>query len=149
MVRGVFGGAGGSSLVELALVLPVMMLSLLGIIDFGRVFYASAEVSNAAHAGAIYGSRTVSLSNDTVGMQTAATGDAADLSGMTTTGTVTCQCSEGGSSVNCQTAGMSCGMTTPLIFVTVTASMKLKPLVSWPGIPNPITINSSATMRAQ
>jgi Flp pilus assembly protein TadG len=149
MPRRVFGETQGSSLVELAFVLPVLMVVLLGIIDFGRVFYTSAEVANAAHAGAIYGSRTLSLANSTTGMQTAATTDAADTTGMTSTASVVCECTQGGSVVICQTAQSSCGLTIPLVYVTVTTSAKLTPLVPWPGIPNPITVNATAKMRAQ
>lgn len=39
---------GGQSLVEIALVLPVLLLMLLGIFDFGRAIYAFNAVSNSA-----------------------------------------------------------------------------------------------------
>lgn len=45
----------GQSLVELALILPVLMLVLVGIFDFGRAFYAYNALSNAAREGARYG----------------------------------------------------------------------------------------------
>ncbi len=45
----------GQSLVELALILPVLILVLLGILDFGRAFYAYNAISNAAREGARYG----------------------------------------------------------------------------------------------
>lgn len=47
--------ARGQSLVELALILPVLMLVLVGILDFGRAFYAYNAISNAAREGARYG----------------------------------------------------------------------------------------------
>jgi len=45
----------GQSLVELALALPVILLILFGIIEFGRAFLIYSEVSNAAREGARLG----------------------------------------------------------------------------------------------
>jgi Flp pilus assembly protein TadG len=42
----------GQSLVEFALILPVLLLILMGVIDFGRAIYAYNAVSNAAREGA-------------------------------------------------------------------------------------------------
>jgi TadE-like protein len=51
-------GAGrGQSVVEFALILPVMLLLLAGAIDLGRAFYAYVAVENAAKEGALYGAR--------------------------------------------------------------------------------------------
>lgn len=46
----------GQSLVELAIILPILLIILLGIIDFGRVFYAYVTITNASREGARYGS---------------------------------------------------------------------------------------------
>lgn len=43
----------GQSLVELALILPVLMLLVAGTIDLGRIFYSQVTVANAAREGAI------------------------------------------------------------------------------------------------
>ena len=45
---------GGQSLVEFALALPVLLLILLGLADFGRAFYYTTTIANAARAGAEY-----------------------------------------------------------------------------------------------
>jgi hypothetical protein len=45
----------GQSLVEFAMVLPVFMLIVLAILDFGRVVYASHVVANCACEGARFG----------------------------------------------------------------------------------------------
>lgn len=47
--------AEGDSLVEFALILPVLMLILMGIFDLGRAFYAYNVIANAAREGARYG----------------------------------------------------------------------------------------------
>lgn len=45
---------GGQSLVELALALPVLLLILLALADFGRAFYYTTILTNAAREGAAY-----------------------------------------------------------------------------------------------
>jgi Flp pilus assembly protein TadG len=48
--------AGGQSLVEFALVLPIFLLMMFGVIDAGRYVFANSAVSNAAREGARLGS---------------------------------------------------------------------------------------------
>jgi TadE-like protein len=43
--------SSGQDLVEYAIVFPVLMLLLLGIIDFGRIIYSYNAISNAAREG--------------------------------------------------------------------------------------------------
>jgi len=138
----------GTALAELALVTPLLCLLLCGSIDLGRIFYASIEVANAAHAGAAYGARTVSLANDTAGMKTAALNDAPDYSSITAAGSYVCQCPSTGTNVNCTNWQGNC-LAAPQILVTVTTSMQVYPMIPWPGVPNPVTVSSSATIRAR
>jgi len=49
----------GQAMLELALVLPVLLLLTIGLIEFGRVAYYSIEVSDAARAGAQYGAQSL------------------------------------------------------------------------------------------
>ncbi len=44
----------GQSLVEFALTLPVMLILVLGAVDFGRLFYAWVTIHNAARVAANY-----------------------------------------------------------------------------------------------
>ena len=46
----------GQGLVELILVFPLLLLVLLGIIDFGRVYFAYVTITNASREGARYAS---------------------------------------------------------------------------------------------
>ncbi len=46
----------GQSLVELALMMPVLMFILAGMLDVGRAYYAYETITNAARVGAGYGS---------------------------------------------------------------------------------------------
>jgi hypothetical protein len=47
---------GGQGLVEFALVLPVFLLIVFGMIDVGRVIWATDDITNAAREGARYAS---------------------------------------------------------------------------------------------
>ena len=44
----------GQSVVELALVFPLLILILLGTVDVGRIFYVTVSLNDAAEEGAIY-----------------------------------------------------------------------------------------------
>jgi Flp pilus assembly protein TadG len=47
----------GSSLTELALILPVLALMVMGIVDLGRAFHDYVVITNASRVGARYASR--------------------------------------------------------------------------------------------
>ncbi|MGY3564733.1 TadE/TadG family type IV pilus assembly protein [Sinomonas sp. RB5] len=65
----------GAAAVEFALVLPVLILLVLGIVDFGRVFNAQQTLTFAARAGA----RAMVLQNSTSAAITAAQNGASTL----------------------------------------------------------------------
>jgi Flp pilus assembly protein TadG len=52
-----YGKRKGQALVELALTLPLILLLILGAMDFGRMFYHKIILTNAAREGANYLSR--------------------------------------------------------------------------------------------
>ncbi len=72
----------GQAFVELALVLPIFILLLVGAAEVGRIAFASIEVSNAARAGVSYGAQNHATASDTTGIQTAATQDETDLTAL-------------------------------------------------------------------
>ncbi len=95
----------GQSLVEFALVLPILALFLVIAVDFGRIYFTYIEVTNAAREGAAFGA--VSPSNS-AGIETAALqetnsqGQAGEnRSGIAVT--PTCKDS-GGTAINCTDA---------------------------------------------
>ena len=51
------GVSRGQSMVELALVLPLLVLLMLIAIDFGRIYFSYIEINNAAREGAKYGAQ--------------------------------------------------------------------------------------------
>ena len=136
----------GASLVELALVLPILFLLLMGAVDYGRAFYLAMEVSGAAQAGAEYGSL---YPTDSTGMVSAAQADAPNVSNLSVaTPAYGCECADGTAySTNCTTMP-SCPSNNIVYRVTVATSATYAPLFPWPNIPSSMFLSSSATMRA-
>jgi Flp pilus assembly protein TadG len=144
----------GDSLVEMALLLPILTMLLLGTVDLGRLAYMSIEVSNAARAGVQYGQQNSSTWSNVTGMQTAATNDATDLvaansGNLTAVATYWCQCSDGSAVVpSCSPSPTSCAGTHRVNYVKVVATATYKPWFPCPGIPSSTTLTSQAVMRA-
>jgi Flp pilus assembly protein TadG len=134
----------GSSLVEIAFFLPLLLLLLMGVVDFGRAYYLANEVAGAAHAGAIYGSQNIT---DTTGMQNAAKLNAPDVSGLSATASWGCECSDGTHSSASCTLTPTCSVNV-VYYATVTATATYKPIVPWTGINSSMTMTRSATMRS-
>src|ERR1019366_2064428 len=120
----------GQSLVELALLTPILLLLLLGVVELGRFAYISILVGNAAEAGAMYGAQSLPNSADTSGIQTAATSDfqnGQSLTGLNVTSSNVCDCDSSGAPgtpVSCTGAGAgSCAASRNwVVTVQVTAS---------------------------
>jgi Flp pilus assembly protein TadG len=135
----------GSSVLELSLITPLLLLLLFGAIDVGRAYYLSMEVVGAAHAGATY---AVGRPSDTTGIRAAALADAPDVPGLTvSTPTYGCECSDGGSySANCGTTPTCSNNVVYLVKVTATATYKS--WFPWPGLPPTFSMSNSASMRS-
>jgi Flp pilus assembly protein TadG len=83
------GGANsdrGAAAVEFALLLPLLLLIVFGIIDFGRAINAQITITQAAREGA----RALSLPGGAATYQTRAQNAAIGLSGVTVTPIATC-----------------------------------------------------------
>ncbi len=137
----------GSSLLELALVLPFLLLLLLGVVDFSRGYYLGLEVSAAAHAAALYGSQH---DTDITGMQNAALADASDVPNFTSssvTASYGCECSDGSSASASCSVVPTCA-TNVVDYVQVATSATYNVLFPWPGVPASLTLSGNARMRA-
>jgi Flp pilus assembly protein TadG len=141
----------GAALVELAFVLPILLLLVIGAVDFGRAYYTKLEVVNAAHAGAEYGSQ---YPKDTVGITKAAKQSASDLSSLTVPSVAyVCECSDGSLKSDSCSSKPACTANatvsaTPVYKVSVTTASVYSTLVPWPGIPTTMPMSSTAVIRA-
>jgi Flp pilus assembly protein TadG len=132
---------GGQTVVEVALLLPILLLLLVGVIEIGRYAYFDILIANAARAGAQYGAQSLIQAADVAGIRTAAQNDG--LAAMTITATQECGCAAGALG-GCPT-GAVCPQ--PLVYVQVTATDRYNSLFRYPGIPRSLTLTSTVTMR--
>ena len=111
----------GAAAVEFALVLPILILLVFGIIEFGFVFNRWLTVTHAAREGV----RVYSLTGDVVQAQTAGQDAAPDLAG-----SVTCT----GTMPTPSQVSMTCSTVYDVSLVVIEA---------------PVTVRSHATMRRE
>jgi Flp pilus assembly protein TadG len=135
----------GGALVELAVVTPVVLLLAIGVIDYGRVYFTSVAVANAARAGAEYGTAMPANQVDTVGIRTFAQLDGAEAGSISIVATTIYKC--GGTVVS---ASATCaGYGVPRVYVEVTATKAVTMFLKHVGLPATVTVARTATFRAQ
>ncbi len=144
---------------EFAVILPLLVMFVVGIADFGRYAYASIEVANAALAGARYGAQNSITACDKAGMVAAATADAANIAGMTVTASgnstncsanALCACSNNLQTLAACNSSAITGCTSPnrvIQYVKVVTSATIRPIFKYPGFPASLTLKGQATMR--
>ena len=112
----------GQSLVELALMLPVLVLLLVVALDFARMFNMSMALTDAARAGAQWGAQNRANAANTLGIEQAGCNSMADYPctpGANITASSFCQCAGSSGTISCTSPG---GCTFVQNFVTVTAN---------------------------
>jgi Flp pilus assembly protein TadG len=135
----------GQSVLELALLAPLLLLMLVGTIEIGRFAYFAIEATSAARAGAQYGMQSLTDSRDIRGIQLAASHDAPELQHLSVTPKNLCACSNRPSHyVGCPA---QCGTGHPVVFLQVDATVQVLPLFHYPGLPSTFTASGKAIMR--
>jgi Flp pilus assembly protein TadG len=135
---------GGQALIELGLLVPVLMLLLVGAVEFGAAAYAAIEVSDAAGAAISYGAQNSITAADTTGIQTAAQNDAPDITLGTTTVSTSCICSNGTASTCLKT---DCSTSNIETILTVQTQTTFTPWVHVPGLPSSYTFYGHAVRK--
>ncbi|TAK64792.1 MAG: hypothetical protein EPO22_05460, partial [Dehalococcoidia bacterium] len=110
-------GERGQSLAELGVLLPILLILVLGAIDFGRAYYSSQAVDNAARTGAQYAAVSTANAGDLDGIRTAAQQETSTLPHSPT--------------VTATTGTDGRGKT----YSRVTVSYNFTTLIAWPGLP--------------
>lgn len=145
-------GSPGTAAVEFALVAPVLILLLVGTLDFGFAYWEKTDLDDAAWAGAVYATEHESLAGVS-GAMTSASGlswvtatvgqpfygcpNSASQSGVTG---ITVETSK---SATCGSGGSS------RTYLTVTATTHYSLILPYPGFTDPMTLTSTATARIQ
>ncbi len=136
----------GQSVVELAILVPFLVLVLQVAADFGRLFYLSVELNGAARAGAQYGANSVTTAADSSGMVAAAQLGGPNVQNMNVTATQ-CTCVSGTSIVACPAS--YCTAIPMATYVQVTTSASFHPLITYPGLPATVPLNAQAILPVQ
>jgi len=134
--------------VEVAVAMPLLMLILVGLVDFGRAASEAIDVENAARAGASYGARNVGLAADAAAIQGAALADLSqdiDPLAVTVVSERYCECSDG-TSVNCSN---KCSGLLPQMYLRVRVGKTFHTLLGYPGVPNQIDLSREVRLRVR
>jgi Flp pilus assembly protein TadG len=148
----------GQSLIELALLTPVLLMLVIGIVEMGRYASFGILVSNAARAGAQYGAQSLTKAADTTGITAAYNNECASADTVTcpalnppTIATV-CGCDNAGTISTMASCSSTCANHV-VVSVQVKAKGTFNPLFNYTpplfghlSIPQ-ITITSTATQR--
>ncbi|MGA2431590.1 MAG: TadE/TadG family type IV pilus assembly protein [Candidatus Acidiferrum sp.] len=136
----------GQSVLEIALLAPVLLLMLVGTIEIGRYAYFAIEATNAARAGVQYGAQSLIDSKDVAGIRVAASNDAPDLMQLNVTAKDLCACSSNPSHyVGCP--AQHCGAGHAVVFLQVNTTAQVPSLFHYPGLPATFSANGQAIMR--
>jgi Flp pilus assembly protein TadG len=122
--------ARGQALVELALIVPVLVLMLAIAADFGRAFTSYITISGAAREGAAFGMASSTHASDTDGIRAAALADAPLIWGTAP---------EVVSTTGIDPHGY--------LMVQVSVSYTFLPIIRIPPIPNSIHMTRTVQMR--
>jgi Flp pilus assembly protein TadG len=134
----------GSSIMEVAMAAPLLLLLLAGAVDIGRAYFFAIEVSSAAEAGALYGSQNPT---DTVGMVSAAKLDASGISTIAPVASSGCECADGSSASPACTSVPVCNSNV-VSYVEVDTAYSYTPILSIPGIQPSFPLTARARMHA-
>ena len=132
-------GELAQSMVEFALTAPFLIILMLGVIDFGRVYFAYVSVTNSARTGADYAAANCSPScedDDLAGIRDAVEAETGQLLNTSPTNPEV--------SV---TTGDSLGLGNSQVDVTV--SYTFSTIFPWPGLPTSMNVERTVTARVQ
>ncbi len=139
----------GSTLVELAVYLPILLLFVFALVDYAFYIQKALQVQDAAATGAAYGTIPGNAANSTTMVQLAnyeVTGSYNGASGFTANATNFYSCTPGGAPV---ALTASCSGSAPLHYVQVTTSLNISSLLPYTGLPHTQSINGSAIYRVE
>jgi Flp pilus assembly protein TadG len=140
--RGRVRPVAGQALVELALILPILLLLTAGTIELGRAFLAASTVEAGAYRGATFAAFTRANALDTTAVRDAVVSDWGPLPQSASNPAVTVTLAR-------EPTPPASTADSAQDAVTVAVEYTLTPLLAWPGVPTIPILRSSVTMRVQ
>lgn len=149
----------GGALLELAIVIPFLLMLVVGTVDFGRIFYRGMAVAQAARAAAEFGI-VPGNSADFTGMKT--NGKAAVASDLTLVDadftpapSRSCECATEAGVFSATSPANTCTGTPCaagghlVVTVSVTVTKTFTTLINYPRIPHIVQITRTTKLRAK
>lgn len=138
----VFRCRRGAAAVEMALVAPLLVAIMLGVVDFGLAANERIRLSSAARAGA---QKAMTNPSDTASIRQAVEAATEDMVAGRLTVAVSTQCSCGdGSAIAC---GTTCTDGNNRNYVTVQVTENYPTLLTYPLVGPTLTLSAGATLR--
>lgn len=149
MIKRFIRSQRGTSMTEFALIAPVFIFMLVGIVEVGRYTYFAILAQHAARAGVQYAAQNLETAADASvsgpSTASAAAADAQSLSQWHVTSWVTCTNNMQAALCPSGTSGqVSSGL---VYYVGVKVTGTFKTLLNYPGIPTNVPITGTALMR--
>lgn len=135
----------GTSLIEFALLAPVFLLLMVGLIEVGRYTYYGIVAAHAARAGVQFGSQNLVTAAAGAAAENAALADAGNPSGWKAKFTLVC--TMGGQPATCPVSGSGVAPQTMVYYVQVKVTGTVSSLLKYPGIPQQSSITATSQMR--
>jgi Flp pilus assembly protein TadG len=138
----------GTATVEFALVAPLLILLMLGLVEVGRYADYALKVSNAARAGVQYGAQNLANAASTSGIEAAALADAQGVPGLSAVASTYCTCADGSADSGCVVA--TCSANHRVVYVRVATIGTLPSIFTYAGLVpalKSITVSGLAIMR--
>lgn len=142
-------GRAGNAAVEFALVAPLLLTLLTGVVEIGMAAFQSMQVQAAAEAGALYASIHGAGSLSAI---EAAVVDATGTAGVTASPVpvVFCGCPAATGVVSQASCTMAClSGATPGEYVKVSAAISHQTIMPFLNLPLPTILTASSTIRVQ
>ncbi len=134
----------GQAVLEIAFILPVALMFLVGIAEIGRYANACIVVGHAARAGVQYAAQNRVTASSNTNIIQAAQADAPEFSNMTVTPSYYCTCADGSSST-CQPT--DCQGSRIIEYSKVDTEVDMQSLFDYPGFPKAYVVKGEAIMR--
>ena len=139
-------GSDGNALIEVALFLPIMILMLIGVVDFGVLLNQDLRVADSARSAAT-AATTYVWANNMSYVQLVGSSSANGIPGYSIAASQYCLCAPGSAQFTCS-SHTACGTYgIPNQYVQVTATAQLPLLFSIKGFPSVYNVKSVAIAR--
>jgi Flp pilus assembly protein TadG len=139
----------GQSLVELALLTPILLVLVIGVVEMGRYASLAIQVSNAARAGTAYGSLNLANAANAAGIKAKVQADDSTIAVGNITVLQQCACDASGAATfgTCAPPPACTSGQHLVVAVNVSVTQTYNSLFHYPGIPTSLALTGNSIVR--